>query len=789
MACKDERRKTGDARAALPRLLTVASVLVLLFSLQSSVFSLDEQHPVIEPAAGLVITSSVALKPGVYRLPAAGEAPILTVRGSNIVVDFQGAVLEGSDPDADPDTYAGTGVFVDGGARVTIRNAVIRGYKFGIEARGSPNLHLTRNDLSHNWKERLWSQVEHESLLDWMSYHDNEKDEWRRFGAGIYLTDCNAAEIDHNTVRQGQNGLMVTRSSGLSIWNNTFAFNSSLGIGLYRVTNSRILHNRIDWNVRGYSHGYYNRGQDSAGLLMYEQSSDNIVAYNSVTHSGDGLFLWAGQSTMTTGQGGANDNLFFRNDFSHAPTNGIETTFSRNYFIENRVEENWHGVWGGYSWGSVFDGNRFARNDEAIAIEHGQDNLIRNNQFSGDRKAIRLWANETQDPNWGYPKNRDTRSRNYDISYNRFGGHEVALEIDDTVDIAMRGNTFDKVASRLVTTGLTDRLALSIPGVSVLRDPAPLLPLPAPLDEGIDAMIPDGARRGREFIIVDDWGPYDYRSPKLWPQPLEEGQVSARRPVPRSLASAQAVTETGQAISWIDPNRPFPLGGLGAYRGDSGQPVRLRVLGPDGAWKAARVVGGSLSAQSGHVPGEVTFTPSRGAAEIRIDLSYTGGEVVTPRGRRVPAGTPTVFTYERFDPPVSWTARWYAWSEKSNPLTAPDAFRAVLAGTPAHTETLRHLDFIGGRALRPSLPADRVAMIAEGRVTLPPGPAGAYLMRVVSDDGVRVWVDDRLAVDNWDVHGTEIDVAPIAGGAHRIRVEYFEATGWAEFRLTFARNQ
>ena len=27
---------------------------------------------------------------------------------------------------------------------------------------------------------------------------------------------------------------------------------------------------------------------------MYEQSSHNVVAYNSVTHSGDGLFLWAG---------------------------------------------------------------------------------------------------------------------------------------------------------------------------------------------------------------------------------------------------------------------------------------------------------------------------------------------------------------------------------------------------------------------------------------------------------------------------------------------------------------
>ncbi len=76
--------------------------------------------------------------------------------------------------------------------------------------------------------------------------------------------------------------------------------------------------------MRGYSHGFYNRGQDSAGLLMYEQSSRNRVFTNSITHGGDGLFLWAGQSTMDTGQGGSNDNHFEANDFSHAVTNGIE---------------------------------------------------------------------------------------------------------------------------------------------------------------------------------------------------------------------------------------------------------------------------------------------------------------------------------------------------------------------------------------------------------------------------------------------------------------------------------
>ena len=176
----------------------------------------------------------------------------------------------------------------------------------------------------------------------------------------------------------------------------------------------------MDWCVRGYSDTFYNRGQDSAGILIYEQSSRNVVAFNSVTHGGDGLFLWAGQSTMDTGQGGANDNIVYDNDFSFAPANGIEATFSRNVFYGNRIEDCWHGLWGGYSFDSWIAANHFARNGEAIAIEHGQDNRITENIFDGDETAIHLWKNATQDPDWEYPKRRDTRSRDYVVSGNSF---------------------------------------------------------------------------------------------------------------------------------------------------------------------------------------------------------------------------------------------------------------------------------------------------------------------------------------------------------------------------------
>ncbi|MDR3690959.1 MAG: PA14 domain-containing protein [Fimbriimonas sp.] len=67
----------------------------------------------------------------------------------------------------------------------------------------------------------------------------------------------------------------------------------------------------------------------------------------------------------------------------------------------------------------------------------------------------------------------------------------------------------------------------------------------------------------------------------------------------------------------------------------------------------------------------------------------------------------------------------------------------------------------------------------------------AYIFRVTSDDGARLWVDDRLAVDAWTVHAaTTYETKPMtfdAGSRHKIRLEYFQAEGGAEIHLVIRR--
>jgi nitrous oxidase accessory protein NosD len=739
-------------------MLTRASLTLLGITLiagplvQAQSLSKAKTTPTIELRPGLVITQSARIAPRVYRLaaPESADSAVITVRGDDITLDFAGATMEGMPSDSNPDLANGVAVRVAGGHNVRILNARIRGYKFGILARHTKNLSLIDNDLSYNWKPRLYSVIEHESLLDWLSFHHNEKDEWLRYGAGAYLSDVEAGEIRGNTVTRGMNGLMLVRTNGLRVWNNNFSFNSGLGIGLYRSSGNSIMHNQVDYDVRGYSDSFYRRGQDAADLLMYEQSNKNVVAFNSMTHGGDGVFLWAGQSTMDTGEGGANDNLFYMNDFSFAPANGIEATFSRNVFIRNYVEGCEYGMWGGYSFGSRIVGNRFLDNRTGIAIEHGQNNVIVANIFADDSTAVRIWGDSIEPSDWGYPKHRDTRSNGYRIDGNLFGRGRVGVRAANTSTLSVTNNRFmdvDSVSVLRDTSGYSFADNTTVQDAPwprrFLRPPLELVDSVLPLPGGFMPSRPDTslAGRPRSAIIVDEWGPYDFRSPKLWP---------------------------------VDSTHEIPL--------------RLRTLGPDGKWRVASRRGvASVSSESGAIGDTITVAPKTDSVgDWELTLEYTGTSTTSPRGVVLPARAPYRFSYSRFEAPIAWTTRFFKWSDSTgDPRKSSDAMSVLTRGATILAAQLPRLDYEGYRAL-PNLPRENFALEATGSVDLAPGE---YTLRTLSDDGVRVWVDGALVIDDWKPHETALDFAPLAGGHHALRVQYYQGDGWYELRLDIVKGR
>src|SRR4051812_44659765 len=168
--------------------------------------------------------------------------------------------MKGNKKKKNPDEFFGVAVLIRNSKHVTIKNLKASGYKIALIAKDVTSLTIENCDFSYNYRQHLNSTQEKEDISDWLSHHHNENDEWLRYGAAMYLRNCNMAIIHDCKVTGGQNSLMMTNCDDGLIYNNDFSFNSGLGIGLYHCSFNQFAFNRIDFNVRGYSHGVYNRG-------------------------------------------------------------------------------------------------------------------------------------------------------------------------------------------------------------------------------------------------------------------------------------------------------------------------------------------------------------------------------------------------------------------------------------------------------------------------------------------------------------------------------------------------
>ncbi|MDX2064557.1 MAG: right-handed parallel beta-helix repeat-containing protein [Fimbriimonadaceae bacterium] len=763
---------------------------------------------------------ALGLKVGENLRPVADGKAAITITRDGTVLDLGKMVLRGSPAMAEPDERRGIGVEIRA-KNVTIKNARIHGYQHAIVARGAEGLRIVGGNLSDNFRPRLKSGREKEDLADWMSFHQNERDEWMRFGAAILLDSCDRAEVRGVVAHRGINGLLMSRTNRATVWNCDFSGQSGLGVGMYRSSDNRLMHNRLDYCLRGFSYGYYNRGQDSAAILMFEQCHRNVVAYNSATHSGDGFFLWAGQSTMDTGKGGCNDNLLYGNDFSHAPTNGIEATFSRNTFADNLILECWHGVWGGYSYESKLLGNIVGYCTEGVAWEHGQQNLVRQNLFFRNGTDIKLWANATQDPNWGYPKSRDTVSRDWNVRDNMFIG--TAGPVFDTRRTrAMRVGQNQYVANQLflryaemsdlrmdaaVVRGLDGTDSVGIPPMDVQSDRA------SGTTGGIGETYPRATPAMRTAEIPTDDAEYQGRFRTDWnpltrpasPVTVGSGHIGAtpavatRKSLGTDVLSLRPTPIPGGIDPFLKPGTrrgwaTMIVDEWGPYLGD--RPLlreipavrentrRFEVLGPRGKWKVDQAIGVRTEASTGTVPGVVEVTYDGPGPERTLTMTYRGQATRDHRGVMTKAGRPVRLKWSEFAVRAEWDVAFYAWDPRSqDPRTAGDAFRK----NPVITRfRIPQLDFAGYGRFTAGVPATHFATVAEATITL---PTGEYEMEFTADDGLRVTVDGAIApIDAWKYQGPTVYRVPISGGTRRVKVEHFQIDGYATLQVRFARK-
>ena len=688
---------------------------------------------------GQLINESITVQQDTFYLNGSDSLnqPMLTIEGENITIDFNNAVLIGSNNKNKPEGFNGTGILIKG-KNITLKNANVHGYKVAVMAEGVDSLKLVDCDFSYNYRQHLKSTREREDFADWSSHHQNDKDEWIRYGAAVYLKKCNNALVKNIKVTGGQNGLMMTECNNGLFYNNIIQFNSGLGIGIYRSSGNKIMHNKLDWNVRGYSHGIYQRGQDSAGILVYEQSNDNIFAYNSATHSGDGFFLWAGQTTMDTGKGGCNNNLIFKNDFSFAPTNGVEVTFSSNKIIANKMQECKYGIWGGYSFNSTFIGNEIDSCKYGIAIEHGQKNTMICNKINKTEIGIQLWERKKQPEDWGYAKNKDVSSFDYKILKNIFSNVEFPLKIADSkLVLISENNEYNNYKKILTNDRPNEDLLMNEKTLDYNKKEIIEKYSTPPLPDGIKTDLSTDQLKGRQYILIDEWGPYDFQSPSIWLREISGNEYT------------------------------FLL--LGPPTGN------YKIINGEGWAKLNRV--------SGAFPATLIAVKKEDAEYLTLDLEFIGEAFTDRFGNYNKKGKLFPFKFKRFEKKINWQVRFYNYDKTNDPINNYETFKNLKNNTAMKTEEKQDLYYAWWRSPDKNINADKFATFSETEFNI---ENGKYKISLTSDDGAKLFLDGQLMIDHWDIHEPATDIIEVElNGHHKIEIEHFENAGFGtlDFRM------
>lgn len=120
--------------------------------------------------------------------------------------------------------------------------------------------------------------------------------------------------------------------------------------------------------------------------------------------------------------------------------------------------------------------------------------------------------------------------------------------------------------------------------------------------------------------------------------------------------------------------------------------------------------------------------------------------------------------------------QYYEWT--GSPPTEP-------WGTPVMERLDPTVNFNwAGNAPDPSVGTDNFAVRWTSQIEVP--ASGTYTFYTQTDDGVRLWVNNTLIIDNWTDHGNTQDTGQVnlkTGQGYPIKLEYYENTGDARCEL------
>lgn len=163
---------------------------------------------------------------------------------------------------------------------------------------------------------------------------------------------------------------------------------------------------------------------------------------------------------------------------------------------------------------------------------------------------------------------------------------------------------------------------------------------------------------------------------------------------------------------------------------------------------------------------KITKDLTAGSHDIRMEYYEKGGDAIAKLSYAAVGSSG--YTANYWNTPNAGTAPLI-------PETTP---------TVTRTQSAINYDWMNGSP-DPAITWDHFAARWTRQVAL---AAGTYRFTTVSDDGIRVYVDGILYIDQWNDHGPTTHTADVTltAGVHDIKVEYYENSGGALARFSYA---
>jgi len=244
----------------------------------------------VVPHYNLYINADTVLCPGVYKIDGSGTYGVIIINSSNVVLDCNGATLNGTGP--------GRGIYTTGNNNVTIKNCNVMNYFDGI---------CLNSDHSVLINNTVVSTI---------------------YGIDISHSDYNT--LTNNILTSNNFGLSLSTSSNNTIFGNDFSSNNYNGMCILHYSDfNMIINNTVNNNLHG--------------IYLYEQSNFNQILDNEISNNDVGITTSNCSWTGVNCGGGNKDNTIRGNKISNN-TIGIysqnsSSTINSNYVCGNTYSD------------------------------------------------------------------------------------------------------------------------------------------------------------------------------------------------------------------------------------------------------------------------------------------------------------------------------------------------------------------------------------------------------------------------------------------------------------------